>query len=250
MTRKNSKKLSVRRTIREERERKQRQQRLTQVSIITGAILLVFALAIYPTIARSFAPVSEYVKVTPEPRPMVDFNAMGDPSAPVKIIEYSDFLCSYCKRFSDETEKQIVDNYVATGKVYFVYVPYGPGGVSIGQESDDAAKAAFCAADQGQFWQYHDMLFVNQTGEGVGDFTEKRLIAFAEFLGLDMDEFTDCYRDNKFETELAQGVKEGIAANVGGTPSFSVNGKIIEGAQPYAVFEQEIETALASAGVD
>jgi protein-disulfide isomerase len=250
MTRKNSRKSNIKKTIREERVRKQRQQRLTQVSIISGAILLVFGLAIYPSIARSLAPVSEYVKLTPEPRSMADFNAMGDPNAPVKIIEYSDFLCSYCKLFSDETEKLIIDNYVATGKVYFVYVPYGPGGNAIGQESGDAAKAAFCAADQGQFWQYHDMLFANQTGENVGDYAEKRLKAYAEYLGLNMDEFTDCYRDNKFATELAQGVREGIAAKIQGTPSFLVNGKLIEGAQPYPVFEQEIEAALATAGVE
>jgi protein-disulfide isomerase len=237
-----------RKELREERAKRLRQQRLTTVVIVTGIALVVVALLIYPTFKKSSSLVGEIVTVTPDPRPMASFNAMGDPNAPVKITEYSDFQCPYCKRFVEETEKQIVDNYVATGKVYFVYVPYGPGGTYIGTESKDAAMAAFCAGDQGKFWEYHDTLFANQTGENIGDFTEKRLLAFAQALGLDTVEFQSCYKSNKYDSKLNEGIAEGTKAGIGGTPSFLINGKKIEGAVPFSTFQQEIDSALTGSG--
>jgi protein-disulfide isomerase len=239
---------SKRKALRLEREKRQKRQRITTLLIIIGVALIVVALLVYPTLKQSLTPVGEIVKVTPQPRPMASFNSTGDPNAPVKLIEYSDFQCPYCKLFSDQTEKRIVDNYIATGKVYYTYVPFGPGGNYIGQESKDAAMAAFCAGDQGKFWEYHDILFANQTGENVGDFTEKRLMAMAEALGLDLGKFQSCYKSQQFETQLAQGISEGLKAGIGGTPSFLVNGQKIEGAQPYDAFQQAIEAALAASG--
>jgi len=229
------------------RSRRQQRQRVINAFIFGGVVLLVATLLIYPTVQRSFANVGEIVQVTPDPRPMADFNAMGDPNAPVKMEEFSDFQCPYCKRFSDQTQKLIVEQYVATGKVYFVYIPYGPSGRFLGPESPDASMAAFCAGDQGMFWEYHDIIFANHTGENVGDYTEKRLEAFAEMLGLNMDEFRACTRGNQHEQLLQAGIDQGLAAGVGGTPSFLINGKLIEGAQPYSVFQQEIEAALQAA---
>lgn len=239
---------SKRKSLRLERERRQKRQRVTTLLIVIGVALLVVALLIYPTLKQSLAPVGEIVNTTPQPRPMASFNAMGDPNAPVKMTNYSDFQCPYCKRFADETEKQIVDTYVATGKVYFVFVPFGPGGNYIGQESKDAAMAAFCAGDQGKFWEYHDILFANQTGENVGDFTEKRLAAMAEAIGLDMAKFQACVKSMQFESKLAEGISEGVKAGIQGTPSFMVNGQKIEGAQPYSIFQEAIEKALAATG--
>jgi protein-disulfide isomerase len=240
--------MSKRKALREEREKKQKQQRVTTVLIVIGVALVVVGLLIYPNLKQSLAPAGDVVPITPRPRPMASFNTMGDPNAPVKITEFSDFQCPYCKNFVDETEALIVENYVATGKVYFVYVPYGPGGNYIGPESEDAAMAAFCAGDQGKFWEYHDMLFANQTGENVGDFTEKRLVAFAETLGLDVNEFQSCFSSKKYSDKLAEGLAEGKQAQIGGTPSFLVNGQLIEGAEKFPAFQQAIDTALANAG--
>lgn len=239
---------SRRQVLRERRLRRKRQQRLIIILAISGVALIVTALLIYPTLKLALAPVGEIVEIIPNPRPMSDFNAMGDPEAPVKIEEFSDFQCPFCKRFSDETEQQIVDTYVATGKVYFVYIPYGPGGNLIGPESLVSAKAAYCAGDQDKFWEYHDILFANHTGENVGDFAEKRLMAFAESLNLDVDEFRSCFKSNKYDDELQQGLVYGKRAGIGGTPTFLINGKKVEGALPFSTFEMEIEAALAAAG--
>jgi len=238
-----------RREIREDRLRRQKSQRMLTVIVIAGVSLLLAGLLIVPSIVRSQAPAGEIVPISVEDatRPNPNFNAMGDPNAPVRMENFSDFQCPYCKRFADETEKLIVENYVVTGKVYFIFTPYGPGGNYIGQESLDAANASFCAADQGMFWEYHDILFANNTGENVGDFTEKRLEAFAKSIGLDMNKFQDCFKASQFNDKLNEGIVAGRNAGINVTPSFLINGKIIEGAQPNEVFIQEIEAALASA---
>lgn len=233
-----------RQAIKEQRVRRQRQQRLLVIGIVTAVALIIAALLIYP----SLRPVGEITQVTPAGRPNADFNQMGDPDAPVKIVEYSDFQCPFCKRFADETEQQIVDTYVATGKVHFTFVPYGPQGQWIGPESEAAARAAFCAGDQGKFWEYKDYLFANHTGENVGDFTDKRLLAFGEALGLNMGDFRSCFNSDKYDQKLADGLAEGQGLGMGGTPSFSINGKSVVGAQPFSVFQQEIDAALSAAG--
>lgn len=239
---------SRRQMMREQRLRRKRQQRLVTILTISVVALVVTALLIYPTLKLALAPVGEIIEIVPNPRPMADFNAMGDPEAPVRIEEFSDFQCPFCKRFYDETEGQIVDAYVATGKVYFVYTPFGPGGSWIGPESLDASKAAYCAGDQDKFWEYHDILFANHTGENVGDYTEKRLMAFAESLNLDAEVFRTCFRSNKYDDELKQGLADGKRAGMSSTPAFSINGTPVIGAQPFSVFQTEIEAALASAG--
>src|SRR4030042_2771428 len=116
---------SKRHKIKAQRAKRQRQQRVSTLLIIGGVALIVVALLAFPSIQKAINPVGEFVKITPQSRPQADFNSMGDPNAPVKLEEYSDYQCFFCKRFSDETEKLIVDAYVATGKVYFTYIPYG-----------------------------------------------------------------------------------------------------------------------------
>jgi len=240
--------MSKRQAIKAQRVRRQQQQRKTMIMIVSAIALVVAGLLAFPSLQAALAPVGEIARITPVPRPMADFNAMGDPNAPVKIEEFSDFQCPFCKRFADETQLQIVEAYVATGKVYFVYYPYGPGGNWIGPESESSARAAFCAGDQDMFWEYHDILFANHTGENVGDFTDKRLLAFASSLNMDMDQFGVCFDSNKYVDRLNEGIIHGRQAGIGPTPSFLINGKIIEGALPFSAFQQEIEAALAAAG--
>jgi protein-disulfide isomerase len=233
-----------RQVLREQRLKRERQQRMYLIIGVGVVAIIIAALLISP----SLAPVGNIVKITPNPRPQANMNSMGDPNAPVKLVEYSDYQCPYCKRFNDETEKLVEDTYIATGKVYFTYIPYGPNGQYIGPESKDAAMAAFCAGDQGKFWEYHDMLFANQTGENVGDYTAKRLEAFADALGLNTGQFRSCFNGNKFADTLNQGLQQGKQAQIGGTPSFLINGTLIEGAFPFTEFQQKIEAALAAAG--
>lgn len=244
------KKLSKRQARREQqRKREQRNRIITIVVIVVGALLVASAL-IYPNLK----PVGEIATATTShPRPMPSDNALGDPNAPIKIEEFSDFQCPYCQKFYLDTEAQLISSYVTTGKVYFVYRSFG---YFIGQESGNAAMAAYCAGDQNKFWEMHDILFANHTGENVGDFTDRRITAFAESIGLDMTAFNSCYTSGKYSNRIQQDFNDGSAYGVQATPSFvlsyQVNGqtqtKLISGAQPFSEFQSQIDAILTQLG--
>jgi protein-disulfide isomerase len=228
------------------KERRRRQKGPSRTLIIIGIVGLALALVgvlIVSSGQNPFAPAGTVVAITPFPRPEANQNAMGDPNAPVKIEEYSDFQCPACLSFYKDTEKLIAEQYVATNKVYFTYHSMG---AWIGPESGAAAEAAYCAGDQGKFWEYHDILFDNWTGENVGAFSAQRLLAFGEALGLKMDEFRSCLDSHKYANQVAQDRAEGDKLGVTATPTFFVNGKKIVGSQSFATFQQEIEAALAA----
>jgi len=190
------------------------------------------------------SPQSQVLNVVMPPvrdHPQANGNKMGDPNAPVKIIEYADFQCTYCLRYWTDTEQQIIENYVATGKVYYEYRSVGG---FIGPESADAANAAYCAADQNKFWEYHDTLFANWTGENAGDFTPDRLRQYAAAIHLNLDQFNTCLNSGAHTAQVSQDVSDAKTAGVQGTPAFIINGKLLEGAEPYSVFQQTIDAAL------
>ncbi len=232
------------------KERRRRQQgsgglsRTLIIVVIVGVALAFVGALVISSPQNPFAPAATVVAITPFPRPAANQNAMGDPNAPVKIEEYSDFQCPACLSFFKETERSIAEQYVATNKVYFVYHSMG---AWIGPESAAAAEAAYCAGDQGKFWDYHDMLFDNWTGENVGAFSTQRLQAFGGALGLKMDEFRTCLDSHKYANQVAQDRAGGEKLGVTATPTFFINGKKVVGSQSFTSFQQEIEAALAAA---
>jgi protein-disulfide isomerase len=243
------KEMSKRQLRRQQIKRKNMRGRLIWTGFITLVALFFGFVVIWPNIKPAGT------VLTPEAfsRPNPDANAAGDPNAPIKIEEFGDFQCPHCLRFYENTERQLVETYVADGTVYFVYHSFGD---FIGPESAAAAEAAYCAGDQGKFWEMHDVIFKNQTGENVGAYTDKRLEAFAGTLGIDMGEFTSCFDDGKYADKVDEDAKSALAAGISATPSFLltyvVDGetktKILQGAQPIEVFTQEIEAALAEMG--
>lgn len=224
---------------------RRRQKRIVVASIIAAGILLVALIGV-PQIINANKPIGDFITPTFFTPSQSDFNSMGDSNAPVKITEYSDFQCPWCKKFHDEVEKQIIEQYVETGKVYFTFVPYGPGGNYIGPESKAAANAAFCAGEQGKFWEYQQIIFANQTGENVGDFPENRLIGFSEAVGLDQVTFSDCLNSEKFNDKLNEGIRLGQQRGIKGTPSFLFNDgeDSLQGAASFALFQAKIEALL------
>jgi protein-disulfide isomerase len=240
--------MSKREMFREKRRRSETRNRLIGIGLIVlGAALVAFFL-IYPTLR----PV-DVVTVTPLTRSQVDFNNVGDPNAPVKLEEYSDFQCPYCARFSEDTEQAILDTYVATGKVYFTYHSVGE---FIGPESSRSAEAAYCAGDQGKFWEYHDYVLGNQRGENAGWFNERRLTAFAEALDIDTGAFNSCLNGGKYRDMVRQELFTARDLGIQSTPTFvisyEVGGQtvtdIIKGAEPFSTFQQRLDAALAAAG--
>jgi len=222
--------------------------------------LLIGILYIAPRFADQFNTAPNVVNVTSNPRPNAKGNSMGDPNALIHIEEFGDFQCPFCQRFHNETEPFLVDEYIKTGKVYFTYHSMGNWvSQNIGSgntESQDAASAAYCAMDQNKFWEYHDMLFGNLLGENVGSFSDHRLTAIAETMGLDMNDFNDCNNSSKYKELVQDDYNTGLSIGIQGTPTFrltyKVNGETkivtIEGAQPFEAFQQELDAILKEIG--
>lgn len=219
---------SKRQVLREQREQKQRRERMIIILAITTVTLVIAGLLIAPSVRNAVAPVGDIVDITPKEYPQPEGTALGDPNAPVKIEVYEDFQCPACKSYTESIEPQVIDNLVKTGQVYYVFrqFPFLDDRAPT-KESDQSANASMCAADQGKFWDYHAMIYANWNGENAGNLSDKRLVAFAEKLGLDMNQFNSCFRDNNFENRINEDLAAGQAAGVSGTPSVLVNGQII-----------------------
>ena len=115
-----------------------------------------------------------------------------------------------------------------------------------GGESDQAANAAMCANEQDKFWEMHDTIFANWNGENQGAFSDFRLQAMAESVGLDMDAFDECFGANKYQTDIQAELDLGKKMGVNGTPTVFVNGK--QAGQPGKIATyDEIIQAVAEA---
>lgn len=252
----NAEKKSKRQFRREQVQKKQARSRLLTIVLITvGA-----AFVLYAILAPTLRPIAEVVTAESRTRYMANDNSMGDPNAPIQIVEYSDFQCPFCERYAVETDPLLSQYYIETGKVLVTYKSAGNfvsenGGV--GTESQDAAQAAYCAGDQNKFWEMHDALFANNRDvENQGSFSNRRLKAIAETVALDMNEFDDCLDSGKYEQRAQDDLAEAISLGMRGTPYFvvtyTVNGetktKTIDGAQPFNVFQVELEAILNEIG--
>ncbi|MDA9101378.1 DsbA family protein [Omnitrophica bacterium] len=158
----------------------------------------------------------------------------GDPNAPVTLVEFSDFHCPFCSRLTP-TIKKLMENY--PGKIRRVWRHY-PLPMHKGSERTHAASE--CAFEQGGFWEYHDKLF-DKTGNYR---TDEALIGLAEETGLDVPQFRECLESDKYLETVRKDIAKGAVAGVRGTPATFINGKLVSGARPYAVFEYEVETIL------
>lgn len=168
---------------------------------------------------------------------MDDDAVKGDLDAPVTMVEWSDFECPFCGRFYSGAYKQIVSEYVDTGKVRFVYRDFP---LSFHPQAQKAAEAAECAGEQGKFYEMHDLLFEKGVSGGVASFK-----TYASEIKLDTAKFNTCLDDGKMAAEVKKDMADGAAAGVTGTPGFIINGKLVSGAQPFEAFKAIIDAELA-----
>ncbi|MCX8202556.1 MAG: DsbA family protein [Candidatus Micrarchaeota archaeon] len=158
----------------------------------------------------------------------------GNPDAPITIIEYSDFQCPFCSKVQPTIE-QILKDYDGKVKIYYEQFPL----TQIHPNAQKAAEASLLAAEQGKFWEYHDILFKNQDKLDV-----KYLKEYASQLGLDAEKFNYGLDSGIKAQTVNKNLQEGIKNGVQGTPTFFINGHILTGAQPYSVFKQIIDSEL------
>jgi protein-disulfide isomerase len=168
----------------------------------------------------------------------------GSPTAPVVVVNFSDFGCPFCGSFARQTEPEIEQDYVQTGKVFFKYVPFVMGMFPNG---DEAAHAGECAAEQGGFWPMHDALYASQAEWKKARNPSPAFERYAKGIGLDVSRFAGCYAipdvdPGTMRANIAAG-KLGVRV----TPSFVVNGHAVEGALPLPQFRQLLDAALREA---
>ena len=166
--------------------------------------------------------------------PTGDSPRFGNPDAPVQIVEFSDFQCPYCTRGAS-TLDEVKEAYGDKVTVVYRHFP-----LSFHKEAHKAAQASECANDQSKFWEYHDLLFANQRA-----LTEPDLVSYAEQLSLNMGDFTECLNSGKHAATVDEDMAEGAAVGMQGTPGFFINGRFLNGAQPFEAFKEIIDAELA-----
>ncbi len=162
--------------------------------------------------------------------------ALGPADAPITIVEFSDYECSFCARWHQQVYKRLLQEY--EGKIRFVYRDFPLD--SIHPNATPAAMAAHCAGEQEAYFLFHDAVFSYQYGFGRDAY-----ISYATELGLDVNAFQTCLDEKRYASKVEEDLRYGYSIGVSSTPTFFVNGIAIVGAQPYEVFQQVIEKELA-----
>ena len=180
-------------------------------------------------------------QVSPEPKKPVFFSDLegkpskGPQSAPVTLVEFSDFHCPFCKRVGPTLDK-LLENYPKKVRRIWRHFP-----LSFHQGSQRTHEASQCAAEQGKFWEYHDKLFENQAALAEGDAVLSRL---ADEAGMKRKKFEECLAKGRYKDSVKKDIAAGEAAGVRGTPAFFINGNPVSGAQPYENFEKIVQNEL------
>ncbi len=176
----------------------------------------------------------------------------GDENAAVTMVEFSEYLCSFCAEYvgfdaipsrpidEEKTYRQIIEKYVEIGKVRYVFRDYPVHG----ERAKEMAEAAYCAGDQEEYWQYHDLLFERQKELNDATNLEDLLKELASELDLDTDAFVSCLAEDKFAQAVEDNYQLGKEIGVEGTPTFFINGQTLIGAQPFESFKAVIEQEL------
>lgn len=219
---------------RQARQRRQKQRRQNRRLLLVAAVVIVAVLAA-AVLVVSNQPVDALVppglenryKDMPRSLSLDGYPQLGSQDAPVTVEEYASFSCPGCQAFHSEAFDDILER-VRRGQVLFTYVPLQTGSVP---NAPGAARAALCAGQQGMFWEMHDVLFDWQTRYGNTAFSQNRLLAGVDALGLNGNAFATCFNSGAISSTLTAAQNEGIAS----TPAIQVNGVTVAASQSGAI---------------
>lgn len=170
---------------------------------------------------------------------------IGEESAPVHVVEFSDLGCRECRVFALETFPVLLEEFVETGLVRWQLLLYVSG---LQPNGEQGARAVECAAEQGAFWSMHDRVFEEQADWFLKRRPQRQFGRYAKALGLDSDALGDCYRSKTTVPRTERNTAVALAAGVRATPTFFVNGRMVLGALPLAQFQQLLEAARQEGG--
>ena len=189
-----------------------------------------------PTGAAPVTASMAQLKIDGEP-----YAALGDPSAPVTVVEFSDYGCPFCRIYELTTFPELKTRYIDTGKVYYVYKDYP----IVSEQGGLAAEAAFCAGEQGKYWEMHQKLFVTPKEWNVAPELAHPIFArYAQGIGIDGATLEQCITSGRATQEVDRDFEQGLALGLQGTPAFIINGKLLNGAQSLEIFVKVLEGAL------
>jgi protein-disulfide isomerase len=158
----------------------------------------------------------------------------GPATAPVTIVSFADYQCPYCQR-AEQTVAELLRRY--PNKLRLVHRDFP---LDFHPRARMAARASYCAGEQGRFWQYHRALLLEP-----GDYGDAELRARARALGLQEAPFAACLGSERFDAVIAAGIEDGRRLGVTATPTFFINGRMVSGARPVEYFAQVIDEELA-----
>jgi protein-disulfide isomerase len=180
------------------------------------------------------------------PAALADGRAIGSAAAPATLTVWEDFQCPLCGDFTRQVEPKLYTDFVEPGTLRIVYRDFA----FIGQESFDAASAARCAGQQGEFWPYHDYLFWNQGSENGGAFRRARLDTIADAIGLNRETFDACLSAGQTLAQVKNETAAGESSGIHETPTLVVGTTVMPGAplsdQQYAALANVIRAAIAA----
>ena len=218
---------------------------MVKIAAVIGVVLLAVAAVAFYTVQQEDA-MPERMHGTISTA--VGSSILGDPDAPITVVEFGDYQCHQCYNWFHQTKPDLFREYIDTGVANFVFVDMA----FLGRDSNTAAQASYCAEDQGMYWEYHEILYQNQKPRIDGGWADRyNLEAFAVNLKLDTKEFNECLDSSKYASRVKHNIDEAHSFGVSGTPTFaivSVDGgeQKIVGAQPYQVFKRVIDSMIPS----
>ncbi len=219
---------------------------ITIGALIVGAAIVAYALLTQPkTSVDSLTPPAVAV-----PAGLADGRNLGTAQAPVTIDVWADFQCPACGNLARRVEPPLISQYVSTGMARIVYHDAAFQGQKVSSawdESVESAAAARCASDQGLFWQMHDWLFANQTGENIGSFSQDRLRAIAQAAGLDMAAYDTCMASPTYAGLVRKETGQGTDKGINQTPTLFINGTYYTGAMSVTGIGDAIVAAAGGA---
>jgi protein-disulfide isomerase len=230
--------MAKRQDIRAKRRQQEQRSRLIWIGALVVGVILLLAIVlplVLPGLNRVEA--ADIQMAEEKPHPQADFNRLGNPDAPVKVVEFADYLCSHCQTYALNTERLFIETYVETGQVYYEYLPLS---LQAGVPTE-SVEATYCAGDQDAFWPFKDLVYTNivKTQNAI---SRNYLNTYAEVLGLNMQTFNECMR-GKYRNMNQQNLMLGQQANIPGTPTFVVNGTKASRVDLFQVVDAELAKA-------
>lgn len=173
-------------------------------------------------------------------------HVLGSASAPVEIVEFADFECPACGNFANLTEPDIRARLVNTGQVRFRFIDFP---LDIHPNTWAAHSAAWCASEQGKFWEMHDLIFQNQDRWATQATRRPTsiLTPLAEQLGINMDQYDGCMDSRKYHPQIKANYDEAVKRGIPSTPTFIIGSQQINGAVSYDEFKKYVDEATAAA---